>query len=68
MMADPVKAVLSLVAVAIATSGRSAQDAFMAGEMTVGGDLTPLIAHGRSLAKIDDLFAGVRARTVYPTA
>ncbi len=54
------------VASALAQGTRSAQETFMSGELQMGGELAPLIAHGRALSKIDDLFAPVRARTNFP--
>ena len=48
---------------AIAAGSSSAQRAFMTGRLRVGGDLRVLLAHGEALAQLDDVFAGVRART-----
>lgn len=53
-------------AAAIATGQGSAQRAFMTGRLRVGGDLRVLLAHGEVLSQLDDVFAGVRARTTPP--
>lgn len=47
----------------IATGRGSAQRAFMAGRLHVGGDLRALLDHGEALTAIGDVFATVRART-----
>ena len=48
---------------AIARGTESAQRAFMTGSLQVGGDLRVLLDHQATLAALDDVFAGVRART-----
>jgi putative sterol carrier protein len=48
---------------AIASGQGSAQRAFMAGRLRVGGDLRVLLEHGEVLGQLDDVFAEVRART-----
>lgn len=53
------------VAAAIARGERSAQAAFMAGELRVGGDLTALMTHQAAFAALDDVFAAVRAETTF---
>jgi putative sterol carrier protein len=53
-------------AAAIAAGVGSAQRAFMTGRLRVGGDLRVLLEHTEVLAQLDDVFAGVRARTVPP--
>jgi putative sterol carrier protein len=53
------------VASAIARGERSAQAAFMAGELRVGGDLGVLMAHQPAFAALDDVFAAVRADTTF---
>lgn len=50
-------------AVAIASGARSAQRAFMAGDLRVGGDLQVLTERGDLLAALGDAFASVRATT-----
>ena len=50
-------------AVAIATGTESAQVAFMAGRLQIGGDARVLIAHQGVLADLDDVLADVRALT-----
>jgi hypothetical protein len=52
-------------AAAIARGELSAQAAFMAGRLRVGGDLTALVDHHRPLLGIDDALATVRASTTY---
>ncbi len=42
-----------------------AQRAFVEGRLRVGGDLSQLVAHQRTLAAIDDALADVRAATTY---
>lgn len=41
----------------------SAQSAFMAGRVRIGGDLGALIANHSALAVLDDVFSAVRATT-----
>lgn len=50
-------------AAAIASGSGSAQRAFMAGRLRVGGDLRVLLEHGEVLGQLGDVFAEVRART-----
>ncbi|QXC60389.1 SCP2 sterol-binding domain-containing protein [Aquihabitans sp. G128] len=50
-------------ALAIAAGVDSAQRAFMTGRLQVGGDLRVLLDQQDALAALDDVFAGVRART-----
>lgn len=50
-------------AVAIATGKRSAQSAFMAGELRVGGRVDLLTANVSILEGIDDVFETLRAKT-----
>jgi hypothetical protein len=52
-------------AAAIARGELSAQEAFMAGRLRVGGDLRALVDHHRSLQEIDDVLGSVRAQTSY---
>jgi predicted lipid carrier protein YhbT len=54
-----------LTAVAMARGELGAQDAFMAGRLRVGGDLTALLRVTPALARLGDLFAAVRERTSY---
>lgn len=49
----------------IASGALSAQAAFIDGRLRVGGDLTSLLERARELVAIDDLFAPVRAATVW---
>lgn len=53
-------------AAAIATGATSAQRAFMAGHLRIGGDLRVLLDHGDVLAQVSDVFAAVRDRTDFP--
>ncbi|CAN5762181.1 hypothetical protein BH10ACT1_BH10ACT1_08380 [soil metagenome] len=55
-------------ALAIAAGADSAQRAFMTGRLQVGGDLRVLLDHQDALSALDDVFAGVRARTDLGTA
>lgn len=48
-------------AAAIATGELSAQAAFLAGRLRVGGDLGAALASARGLAALDDVFASARA-------
>lgn len=50
-------------ACALASGEVSAQRAFMAGDLRVGGDLRLLLENEQALGSIGDLFASVRART-----
>ena len=50
---------------AVARGQRSAQAAFMAGEITLGGDVSTLLAIAPALAEIEDRLADVRAETTY---
>jgi putative sterol carrier protein len=50
-------------AVAIATGKERAQTAFLGGRLRLGGDSRALLAHAGALAALDDVSAGVRART-----
>jgi nanoRNase/pAp phosphatase (c-di-AMP/oligoRNAs hydrolase) len=52
-------------AVAIATGAESAQRAFMAGRLQVGGSMRALLDHGAALAALSDTFAAVRAETSF---
>lgn len=52
-------------AAAIAQGSLSAQVAFMAGRLRVGGDLRAIIDRSRELAALDDLFAAARAVTTW---
>jgi putative sterol carrier protein len=50
-------------AVAVATGKESAQAAFLAGRLRLGGDSRRLTAHAGLLSPLDDVFAAVRSRT-----
>lgn len=52
-------------AAGIASGALSAQHAFAEGRLRVGGDLSLLVSHHRTLASLDDALAEVRAETVY---
>jgi putative sterol carrier protein len=49
----------------IATNEVSAQAAFMAGHLRLDGDTMALVRNHDALARLDDIFAGVRSRTEY---
>jgi alkyl sulfatase BDS1-like metallo-beta-lactamase superfamily hydrolase len=51
---------------AVLTGEGSAQRAFMAGDLRVGGDLRALLAQASVLGGLDDAFAAVRGRTEPP--
>lgn len=55
------------VAVAVARGERSAQQAFLAADIQVGGDVATLIAHAGLVAKIGDVLAPLRERTTFPS-
>ncbi len=48
----------------IAGGALGAQRAFVEGRLRLGGDLGVLIRHHKALSTIDDVLAGVRARTI----
>lgn len=52
-------------AAAIARGELSAQVAFMAGRLRVGGDVRLVIDRAREIQSLDDLFASARAATVW---
>lgn len=52
-------------AVAIAQGGQSAEEAVLNGEITFEGDPMALLSHRRLLTHAEDVFADVRARTVW---
>jgi hypothetical protein len=52
-------------AAAIARGELSAQAAFMAGRLRVGGDLRALVDHHRAHQELDDVLGAVRAQTTY---
>jgi hypothetical protein len=49
----------------VQSGGESPQAAFMAGRLRVGGDVRVLLEQQEGLAALDDVFATVRAATVY---
>lgn len=54
-------------AAAIARGELSAQAAFMAGRLRVGGDLRAVMDRSRELAAMVDVFATARATTTWPS-
>jgi hypothetical protein len=52
-------------AAAIASGSLGAQRAFAEGRLRVGGDLSLLVAHHRTLASLDDALAPLRAETEF---
>ena len=53
-------------AAALVQGRLATQDAFAAGRLRLGGDLTKLLAGAGALAGLDAAYAGVRAGTTYP--
>jgi hypothetical protein len=53
-------------AAAIGSGRQSAQGAFMGGQLRVGGDVRILLERQDDLARLDDVFAAVRAATRFP--
>jgi hypothetical protein len=53
-------------AVVLARGETNAQAALADGRLRVTGDVVRLAAHASALARLDDLFATVRAATTYP--
>ena len=53
-------------AAGIQSGTQSAQAAFMAGRLRVGGDVRVLLDQQAALQELDDVFAEVRAATTYP--
>ncbi len=49
----------------IASGRRAALDAFIRGDLVIGGDVRPIIDHGAALAALGDLFAEVRRTTTF---
>jgi hypothetical protein len=49
----------------IASGDLGAQRAFVEGRLRVGGDLSVLLRHQRTLASVDDALAKVRAETTF---
>lgn len=52
-------------AVAVATAQRPALDAFIAGDLVLGGDVRALLDNRVALEVLGDLFAQVKAETVF---
>lgn len=52
-------------ALAIATGARAALDAFLAGDLVLGGDVRTLLDRREALEALGDLFAAVRSATVF---
>ncbi len=50
-------------ATAIAAGRRAALDAFITGDLVIGGDIRALLDHREALETLGDLFAGLRAAT-----
>lgn len=49
----------------IASGRRAALDAFIRGDLVIGGDVRPLIDHGVALTTLGDLFADLRSSTTF---
>lgn len=52
-------------AAAVAAGERSALDAFIAGDLVVGGDTRRVLEHRTALEALGDLFAAVKADTTF---
>ena len=52
-------------AAAIASGRRAALDAFIAGDLVIGGDIRSMLAHREALEAVGDLFAGLRDATTF---
>lgn len=48
---------------AIASGSRPALDAFIAGDLRIGGDVRTVLEHRAALETLGELFAGIRDRT-----
>jgi hypothetical protein len=55
-----------VTAVALSRGTANAQSALADGRLRVSGDVASLAAHATALARLDDLFAELRASTTYP--
>ena len=55
-----------VTAVALSRGTANAQAALADGRLRVSGDVKRLAAHAAALTRLDDLFAALRASTVYP--
>lgn len=49
----------------IASGRRAALDAFIRGDLVIGGDVRPIIDHSAALATLGDLFADLRSTTTF---
>lgn len=49
----------------IAAGRRAALDAFITGDLVIGGDVRVMLDHGATLETLGDLFAAVRASTTF---
>ena len=52
-------------AVDIAAGRRAALDAFIAGDLVIGGDVRVMLEHREALETLGDLFADLRAQTTF---
>lgn len=52
-------------AVSVATGSQSAQAAFLAGDIQLGGDINRLIRHAGLVALVGDVLSGLRGRTSF---
>lgn len=57
-----------VTAVALSRGTANAQAALADGRLRVSGDVARLATHASALARLDDLFAALRAGTAYPAA
>lgn len=68
--ADPDERIVRLIcdrttASDIAAGRRAALDAFITGDLVIGGDVRPMIEHGAAMEALGDLFAEVRQATTF---
>lgn len=49
----------------IAAGRRAALDAFITGDLVIGGDVRPMLDHRAALETLGDLFAGLRSATTF---
>lgn len=52
-------------AAAIASGTRAALDAFITGDLVIGGDIRTMLDHREALEALGDLFADLRSRTTF---
>lgn len=50
----------------IAAGRRAALDAFITGDLVIGGDVRAMLEHRAALETLGELFAGIRSATTFP--